>query len=493
MGTKYSTNAASGYNATPPADNGEVSEANKIKYSTLKEKLADPVKDLADAINTDLVTHFNIGPVAVTANTTLGASHYNQVVQVNGSLITLTLSDAATLTAGWYCRIINTDSGNTVTIARATAGDTINGSAANFTLPALHAIDVVVTAAATGFLIRSAVINPATTDTAQTFTANKTMSGAAINFAAEASVASAATTNIGAAASNSVTVSGTTTITAFDTVASGISRWVRFFESLTLTNSGALDLGGSNIVTQADDVANFLSLGSGNWQLRSYLSGDRISKFRNVEVVTATGTFTAKVSGDHVIILQGGGGGGNGADSGIGGGGHGGGGAGEFRIIIQSLTAGTGYSVTIGAAGAAGANGGDTQFDATAVQGGRLGVAATTTTGGAGGRSGNQPQGGTGNVAGGSGGAPSGAGGAGGAGAGTGTNIGGGGGAGGSSPLGIGGNGGNGGNGAASPTNGAASTTGFGGGGGGGGGRGDSSTASSAGGAGAAGVCIVLW
>ena len=62
MGTRYSTNSASGYNATPPADDGTVSEANKVKYSTVKTKLADPAKTLADDINTDLVEHFDRGP-----------------------------------------------------------------------------------------------------------------------------------------------------------------------------------------------------------------------------------------------------------------------------------------------------------------------------------------------------------------------------------------------------------------------------------------------
>ena len=114
------------------------------------------------------------GVAALTANTTLGASHYGQFIQVSGAAVTLTLSDAATLTAGWNCWIVNTDSTNAITIARATAGDTINGSAANFTFPALHAIRVFVIAAANGFLIRSSTINPATTDTAQTITGEKT-------------------------------------------------------------------------------------------------------------------------------------------------------------------------------------------------------------------------------------------------------------------------------------------------------------------------------
>lgn len=177
MGTKYSANSESGYNATAPDDDGTVSEANKVKWSTIKTKLGDPLKTLAEAIDSDLQTHFNVGPNAYTSNQTLGASHYNTIVEVSGAGVTLTLTDAATLGAGWYCRIVNTDSTNNVTIGRATAGDTANGTAADFTLTALHAIDVFVIAAATGFLIRSAVINPVTTDTAQNISGDKTFTG----------------------------------------------------------------------------------------------------------------------------------------------------------------------------------------------------------------------------------------------------------------------------------------------------------------------------
>lgn len=156
MGTKYSSQAASGYNSVPPADDGTVSEANKGKWSTIKTKLADPVKTLADAINTALGTHFDHGPTALTSNTTLGASHYEKFIQVSGSGVTLTLSDAASLPTGWNCEIVNTDSSNSVTLGRATGGDTINGTAADYTLPPLWSVKVFVIAAATGFRLEFA-------------------------------------------------------------------------------------------------------------------------------------------------------------------------------------------------------------------------------------------------------------------------------------------------------------------------------------------------
>lgn len=101
--------------------------------------------------------------------------------------------------------------------------------------------------------------------------ANKTTSLDNLNAVAEASVASASTTNIGAAASSKVQITGTTPINAFDTVAFGIIRYVRFASALTLThNATSLILQGVNITTAATARAIFMSLGSGNWILLAY-------------------------------------------------------------------------------------------------------------------------------------------------------------------------------------------------------------------------------
>lgn len=80
-------------------------------------------------------------------------------------------------------------------------------------------------------------------------------------------IASAATCNIGAAAQAHLTVTGTTGITAFDTVASGIWRRLRFAAALTWTyNATSMILpGAASITTAAGDTADVVSLGSGNW------------------------------------------------------------------------------------------------------------------------------------------------------------------------------------------------------------------------------------
>lgn len=116
-----------------------------------------------------------------------------------------------------------------------------------------------------------------------TLTAN-----AALNTAKSANLASSSTVNIGAATGNFIHITGTTTITAFDTVAAGITRTVRFAGILTLThNATSLILpSAANITTAANDTAVFVSEGSGNWRCVSY---DRASGLPLVSPVSSIG------------------------------------------------------------------------------------------------------------------------------------------------------------------------------------------------------------
>lgn len=87
-----------------------------------------------------------------------------------------------------------------------------------------------------------------------------------------ADIASASTTDLSAATGEMVDVTGTTTITALGTLDAGYRRIVRFTGILTLThNATSLILpGGVNITTANGDIAQFVSLGSGNWVCVNY-------------------------------------------------------------------------------------------------------------------------------------------------------------------------------------------------------------------------------
>jgi hypothetical protein len=151
MGSKYTSQSASGYNSSPPADTGVQTEANKVKYSTIKTKLADVLKTFIEDVNTALVNYFNVGPNQYTADQTLDGTHNNTFVEVTGSGITLTLTDADTLGKGWFCTIANTGS-YSVTVARDTSADTIDGAAVDFTLDPTSSITIFVNAAEDGFI-----------------------------------------------------------------------------------------------------------------------------------------------------------------------------------------------------------------------------------------------------------------------------------------------------------------------------------------------------
>ena len=132
-----------------------------------------------------------------------------------------------------------------------------------------------------------------------------------LNYAVTQTIASATTTDIGAATSNSVIVSGVTTITGLGTVAAGVVRDVLFSGALTLTHSGtALILPGSaNIVTAANDVATFRSLGSGNWVCLNYKRANgqviaNTTKLAAVEALAnAAGALTNDGSGGFSYVV----------------------------------------------------------------------------------------------------------------------------------------------------------------------------------------------
>jgi hypothetical protein len=148
-------------------------------------------------------------------------------------------------------------------------------------IPANALVEVIVATVTTGtptFHLQSAT-KPMLARTGGTLTGATTasatfnMSGAALNEAQGADIASATTTDIGAATGNFVKVTGTTTITGLGTVQAGTRRVVEFTGILTLTHNGTSLIlpTAANIATAAGDVATFVSLGSGNWKCVGYL------------------------------------------------------------------------------------------------------------------------------------------------------------------------------------------------------------------------------
>lgn len=167
MGTKYSSQSSSGYNSSPPADDGSQVAANKITWATIKTKLSDVLKTFIEAVNSALVTALDVTPRQITASGSVSASDHARTVEIARSVvtgITVTLADAATMATG-FTVTINNQSAITQTIARATSGDGINGTAADIQIGGLSALTFKVNASANGYSIESygALVTPWTT------------------------------------------------------------------------------------------------------------------------------------------------------------------------------------------------------------------------------------------------------------------------------------------------------------------------------------------
>lgn len=182
------------------------------------------------------------------------------VTHSNAGAIAGTLPQAgASFPAGWWMDVQNRGAG-TLTITPTTS--TIDG-ASSFALTTGQGCRIA--SDGTNYFTQRGAGSGGGSFTGGTLTS-------ALNEAPPVTIASSATVAIGAAAANSITVSGTTTITAFDSIAAGAFRRVVFSGALVLThNATSLILpSAANITTVAGDVAEFLSLGSGNWRCTSY-------------------------------------------------------------------------------------------------------------------------------------------------------------------------------------------------------------------------------
>ena len=149
MGTKYSTTAVTGYDASPPSDDGSTGAANQVFWSTIKTKLPDPLKTALESIDTKLVTFADLGPVSKSATYSTVAGDHLKTLECSGSF-TVSLLDAATAGAGYTVEANNVGTG-TVTVSRATGANTINGTAGDLTLLPKNSVTFRCNASANGY------------------------------------------------------------------------------------------------------------------------------------------------------------------------------------------------------------------------------------------------------------------------------------------------------------------------------------------------------
>lgn len=171
MGSKYTSQSASGYNSSPPPDDGTQVAGNLVSWATQKTKLADPIKNLADGMNTALVEALDYSPRQITTSDTVVAGDNGATVEISPSATTgvvVTLTSATTLTNNYRVWIKNS-SPHQQTITRAASSDTIENALNNLPIPSKAAFCLRTNNAADGFFIEGVYpldINSLTEDTA---------------------------------------------------------------------------------------------------------------------------------------------------------------------------------------------------------------------------------------------------------------------------------------------------------------------------------------
>lgn len=153
MGTKYTATAVSGYNSAPPADDASQTAANQVFWSTIKTKLGDPLNTFAASVDAKIATALDTSCRKITASDSSIAGDNLRTIEIGSTVstgITVSLGDAATMAAGYMVTVSN-QCAISQTIGRVTSANTLNGTAANITLPALCSATLVVNQAATGY------------------------------------------------------------------------------------------------------------------------------------------------------------------------------------------------------------------------------------------------------------------------------------------------------------------------------------------------------
>lgn len=136
MADPYSSVSISGYNTNPPADDGSQTEANRVKWATIKTKLNDPVKTRTDDMDTALIAAFGKidGGVTSTAiSYTVLSTDQGKLVRASAGGITITTPDATDVDAPFVFGVLN-DSTSDITLD-GSGSQTVDGDA-SVTIPA---------------------------------------------------------------------------------------------------------------------------------------------------------------------------------------------------------------------------------------------------------------------------------------------------------------------------------------------------------------------
>ena len=130
MGNVYTPQTIADYNLNPPSDDGSQTPANQLTWAKHKTKLADPIKTLAEAIDTQLQTAFGKvqgGITSVSDDYTVLAGDQGKLIVQTGASKTITTPAAATVGEPFVFGVLNAHASTFLTID-GNASETIDGS-----------------------------------------------------------------------------------------------------------------------------------------------------------------------------------------------------------------------------------------------------------------------------------------------------------------------------------------------------------------------------
>lgn len=132
MGAPYQSTSVTGYNSNPPPDDGSQTEANRVRWATIKAKLTDPFSAFAAAINNAINAAFGkiiggAGIVDTAVSYAVLSADQGKLIRATASGITITTPDAADVGSPFVFRFLN-DSDGDVQFS-AFSGQTVDGVA----------------------------------------------------------------------------------------------------------------------------------------------------------------------------------------------------------------------------------------------------------------------------------------------------------------------------------------------------------------------------
>lgn len=130
MSNPYTAPSLSGYNATPPSNDGSATASNQLDWQKHIDKIGDPLKNYIQALSGNVLTAFGLefGAAVLTKSTdyTVTTADRGRFISAS-SAIQITLPAAASAGSGFPLLVVNNGTDN-VTVD-GNGSETINGSA----------------------------------------------------------------------------------------------------------------------------------------------------------------------------------------------------------------------------------------------------------------------------------------------------------------------------------------------------------------------------